>query len=359
MSFHIKTLQLHDFRCHQNKRLSFGAGANIVVGKNASGKTSVVEAIYCLALGKSFKAASSAEMIRKGAEYAAARAEIANRDREDVLFVSIGATGKKIVLNNKPVSRLSEYLGYFKAVVFSPEDYRLIKGTPLDRRNFLDVNISQMAPEYLAALISYRKVLKQRNEVLKAMAASSSRGDEDLLDILSAQLAKEGRIIINGRKNFFAGINPLFTERVKQISEGKERGEMYYMVNTEGDRLEAAYSRKRNLELAAQTTLFGPHRDDFEMRLNGEVAAAFASQGQQKTLCLAAKLALTDLLDVGGSPLVVILDDVFSELDSARQNQILGAIDHRHQVFITATSVDGLAEGLLKRGTIINIEEEE
>lgn len=357
--FFIKSLVLQDFRCHRHKSLPFGNAANIIIGKNASGKTSVVEAIYCLALGKSYKAASAAEMIRKGAPFATAKAEIANRGREDVLFLSIGASGKKIVLNNKPIPRLSDYLGYFKVIAFSPEDYRLIKGTPGDRRNFMDVNISQMSPGYLRSLIRYRKILKQRNEVLKSLADRSVRGDEDLLNILSSQLAKEGRVIINERTKFFAGINPIFSERVKHISAGAERGDLNYIINTDPHLLEQSYTRKRASELAAQTTLFGPHRDDFEMRINGEAAAAFASQGQQKTLCLASKLALVDMLAAGDSPLIAILDDVLSELDFNRQNQILQAVDRKFQVFITATSVAGLAEGLLERGKIINIEEEE
>ncbi|MDD4389157.1 MAG: DNA replication and repair protein RecF, partial [Bacilli bacterium] len=210
----------------------------------------------------------------------------------------------------------------------------------------------------LNASIRYRKILKQRNEMLK-MIAGNQGYDRILLKILTEQLIKEGTTIINERKKFISALNPLFNNKTKQISSGKEQGVIKYLMNTDIDRLEQVFSQKIVNEIAMQTTLFGPHRDDFEIKINGENAGTFASQGQQRTLLLASKLALTEMLANKDSPLVIILDDVFSELDSARQNQLLSMINRDFQIFITTTSIESLASKLLEHSKIIEIEEEE
>lgn len=356
--FYIKQLKLLNFRCHRMKELSFLPKVNIIKGKNASGKTSVVEAIHCLGFGKSYKTNSNVEMISIGVENSVIQADITKNNKADNILLVITPNGKTIERNNKPYPRLSDYLGYFNVVVFSQEDYRIIKGTPRERRGFLDLNISQFSLEYLNSLINYRKILKQRNEMLKMIAEKQSR-DYILLKTLTEQLIKVGKVIIHERKRFVAQINPLLTLKTKQISLGKEEGMILYTPNTEAEELERTFLKKEASEIMMQTTLFGPHRDDFQIIVNNQKAEAYASQGQQRTLLLAAKLALTDLLGEKETPLIVILDDVFSELDNNRQNQILEMINNKYQIFITTTNIEGFSQKLLERSHIINIEEEE
>src|SRR5690554_5690819 len=193
--FYLKKLHLADFRCHKDLLLHFSPAINILVGRNACGKTSIVEAVHCLAFGKSYKVNLNTDIIRKGTEYSQIKAEVINRDKTDDLVLIYNAKTKRIILNNKPIARLSDYLGYFNVVVFCPEDYRLIRGAPRDRRTFFDANISQLSKRYLNALMSYRKILKQRNEILKSI--SEKRGlDRTLFKVITEQLMKEVKIIV-------------------------------------------------------------------------------------------------------------------------------------------------------------------
>lgn len=356
--FYIKEIRLTNFRCHENAAFIFSPSINILTGKNACGKTSVAEAVYCLSLGKSYKTGSDKELIKHGADYGIIRAVVYNGGKNDELLFSLSPNNKKVEINSKIYSRLSDYIGYFNVSIFCPEDYRLIKGAPRDRRNFFDVSISQIQPEYLRTLIRYRRILKQRNEMLKKMAEKQSN-DYTLLSVLTEQLITEGKRIIESRTAFTDNMNSYFLDKVNIISGGREHGVITYKPDTPADMLKRMFSNKISFEVARKMTLFGPHRDDFQISINGRPSERFASQGQQRTLILAMKLSLTDILREKETPLLIILDDVFSELDLLRQNQILGMINGQSQVFITTTSVDNFSLASIKGGNIINIEAEE
>ena len=353
--FYIKKLNLNSFRCYRNYQIDFAPNINIIYGNNAVGKTSLVEAIHCLALVKSHKAITDDELIHKGATYTIIKALINNNENNDELILSIFDKKKKIQKNNKMYSSLSDYIGFFNVVIFSPEDLNLVKGAPLERRKFLDINLSQTNNQYLLSLIRYRKFLKQRNEILKN---HTEKYDQTLLSVVTDSLIKEAKYIISERVKFLNQLNPYFQTITEKISINKERGELSYLPNCNADQVENNFRERLKTDLMLKTTTTGPHRDDFSFSINNTDAASYGSQGQQRTLTLALKLALAEVIKEKKQNIIIILDDVFSELDTNRQNQILNLLNQSNQIFITTTGIDNLSKDILNQSNIIKIQKE-
>jgi len=355
--FIIKELNLLNFRCYKKHSIKFSPHINILVGDNAVGKTSIVEAIYCLGFTKSHKANLDSDMIRKGEEYSVIKATFTNDSKIEELIFSITKKGKRIQKNNKTYKQLSEYIGYFNVVIFCPEDLEIIKGSPGVRRKFLDVNISQINPSYLNSSINYRKLLKQRNEILKNIN-ENTKYDHTLLNIVTEELMKVAINIIEERKKFISRLNPYLSDKCKLISDDNEYGILEYLPNVNSNGIKTQFDKQLKIDIATKTTTVGPHRDDFSILINGEYASSYGSQGQQRTMSLAIKLALADLIKENSKNLIIILDDVFSELDINRQNQILKLISQNNQIFITTTSVDNLSTDLLNKSNVVTIHKE-
>ncbi|HBP25663.1 MAG TPA: DNA replication/repair protein RecF [Acholeplasmatales bacterium] len=358
MMFHVRKITLKNFRCYSDFSVEFSPDINIIIGNNAVGKTSLVEAIYCLGLGKSHKTSADADLVKIGENYAFVKAEFTDGDKKDEIVLSFVNGKKKLQHNQKTVGRLSEYVGFMNTVIFSSEDLNLIKGTPADRREFMDSSISQNNKDYLVALIRYRRFLKERNEMLR-QTENGKALDEILFDSITEKLNIEATIIINERKRFLDTLNERLNRLNNEISEDKENGKIVYLPNREAGKLAEAFKERRMLDLTLRTTTVGPHRDDFIALINGKDASSFASQGQQRTISLAIKLALAEMCKECNPRLIVILDDVFSELDALRQNQILKLLDQKNQIFITTTSIDNLSESVINNSKVLNISKEE
>lgn len=354
----INKINLTNFRCYKKIELEFSNHINILVGNNAVGKTSIVEAVHCLGFAKSHKASVDSEMILKGENFAIIKADFVKDDRNDQIIISFTDKGKRIQHNNKTYNNLSEYIGFLNVVIFCPEDLDIIKGSPANRRKFLDSNISQISNRYLISSIRYKKLLKQRNEILKNIN-ENQKYDYDLLKIVTDGLMNEAKVIITERKKFINLINPYLIDKCQAISEMKEMGKIKYVPNMEENNLVQGYEESLKRDIMLKTTTCGPHRDDFLITINGENAATYSSQGQQRTISLAIKLALADLIKAQGQNLVIILDDVFSELDINRQNEILRLMNKENQIFITTTTIANLSEDIINNSKVVMIHKEE
>ncbi len=354
--FRLKQIKISNFRCYESLTQEFSPNINIIIGDNAVGKTSLIESVYALGVTKSHKASSDLEMIRHNADFCFVKG-VFEDDRAHDVCLSINANGKQLVKNGKKIKHISEYLGFFYVVMFCPEDLELVKGGPINRRKFLDVNIGQIDHIYLESLIKYKKILKQRNQILKDLGETQPKYNKDMLEILTKALIKEAKTIISIRKEFVLKLNNYFSKQVAAISGGNEQAYLKYLPNCEEKDLENKFFEREKLDLITKTTNCGPHRDDFEIIFNGK-ESAYASQGQQKTFVLALKLSLVDVIKEKSNRIIVILDDVFGELDVHRQKQLIKLLEMNYQIFITTTSIDSLDEDILKNSKIIKIDKD-
>ena len=236
--FYLKEIKLNNFRCYSKYNELFSPTINIIVGDNAVGKTSIIESVYALGVTKSHKATSDLEMIKHDTDFCFVKGlffELENNKKTEIVY-SITQQGKQIVKNEKKIKQISDYIGFFYTVMFCPEDVELIKGAPNNRRKFLDVNIGQVDREYLTSLIKYKKLLKQRNQLLKEIA-ENNKIDKQILDILTSQLIKEAEKIISARKKFIIEINSSFNNCVMNISSEKEKVNIVYKPNCDVENL--------------------------------------------------------------------------------------------------------------------------
>lgn len=351
--FFIKKVILQNYRCFKKKGIDFSNKINIIVGPNAVGKTSVVEAINLLSCCKSHKTNNDKELIKKNEDFYSVKAEVNGENADDIQMI-YSSKGKKVLKNEKQFKNLSEYIGYFNCIMFCPEDLKIVKGDPEEKRRFLDLFISQIDKEYLISLMKYKKILKTRNLYLK----ENDSYDDIYLKILDESLINEAKVIIKKRRNIIEELNDKFNEKVMMISDSKECGKLVYKPNVDVEKIDETFFVKRTVDCVLKTTSCGPHRDDMKIFINDDDGSVYASQGQQRTLALALKLAQADVIKEKRSKIVVVLDDVFGELDLKRQNQLMKLINYDNQIFITTTTIENLSDEIIKVSNIIKIDKD-
>ena len=355
---YIKEIELYNFRNYKEQKVSFSEGVNIFIGKNAQGKTNLLEGIYLNAFGKSFKSVKDKELIRFGEEYCRIKSISENEDGENTTEIVIKNDGRKgIKKDGIKIKKSSELLDRIYIIIFSPEDLRIVKDEPEKRRKFINRELCQIRAGYLADLNDYNKILKQRNTYLK-----EKQIDSDLLDIWDRQLAASGTRIIRKRKQFIEKIDEISRNIHYGITDNKERLALRYesnipaSANTEEDFYEILAAARED-DIRTGTTSRGPHRDDFSINADAIDLRRFGSQGQQRTAALSMKLAEIGLIrQETGCNAVLLLDDVLSELDSSRQRFLIESMKDI-QVFITATEIDPQVKALLPAGFEFNIEQ--
>lgn len=356
--FHLKSIKLNNFRCFKVREFEFSDKVNIIYGNNAVGKTSLVESIYVLGCCKSHRTNEDDNLVKIGESYYSITANISNINGiDDEINIMYTQKGKKIALNNKIYKNMSEYIGFFKVILFCPEDITLIVGAPKDKRRFLDMSICFYDKKYMNTIILYKKVLKQRNEYLK-LIENGINIDYVLLETYTNELVRLGEEIILTRRQFIGKLNETLNEKVMLISGSDEEAYVEYKPNCDEYNIEKAMKNNLKVDMLTKTTTCGPHKDTFTVIINKQDSSVFASQGQQKTLTLALKLALADVIKKVDSNIIIVLDDVFGELDQWRQNNILKLLETNNQIFITTTSIDSLTKEIIKNSNIINIEKE-
>jgi DNA replication and repair protein RecF len=353
----VTALSLTDFRCYAQVDLELRPGVTSFVGQNGQGKTNLVEAVGYVATLGSHRVATDAPLVRLGAERAVVRARLERDTRETIVEIEINpGRANRARINRSPVPRPREVLGLLRTVLFAPEDLALVKGDPSERRRFLDDLLVARAPRMAGVRSDYERVLKQRNALLKSASAArrGGSGSGDVLrtlEVWDSHLSTLGAEILAARLDLVDALSPLVDKAYDTVSSGAGPAALEY-VSSLGpdvdlvpdraalvDQLLAGIERRRKEELDRGVSLVGPHRDDLLLRLGPAPAKGYASHGESWSYALALRLASYDLLRHDGSPggePVLVLDDVFAELDSVRRSRLAGIAAEAEQVLITA-----------------------
>lgn len=335
----IKCIKLLNFRNYEKLELKFNSKKNIIIGKNGMGKTNIIEAIYMLAFTRSFRASKDELTIKSGTD--SLKIEGIIKDKvENKYNVILNESGKKVSINDNNIRRISDYLSRINIVLFNSEDLKLIKDSPSTRRKLIDIELSQFSNEYLKYLSRYQQLLKQRNSYLKTLYLNGN-ASRQYLDILTNELVKIGIIIKDIREQFINDINEYLPSIYYKIS-GINNLQVNYLStfkNKDEDKILKFMKKNIDKDIILGSTYYGVHKDDIEFIFNGVNIKDFGSEGEQKNAIIAFKLAELELFKKKNILPILILDDLFSELDSEKINNIFNYIDDDIQVFITTTEL--------------------
>jgi DNA replication and repair protein RecF len=370
---HVSHLSLVDYRSWTELELPLGPGSTVLVGANGQGKTNVVEAIGYAATLSSHRVAADAPLVRAGAQRAVVRARVERDGRSTLVELEVNpGRANRARLNRAPVPRAREVLGVLRTVLFAPEDLSLVRGDPSERRRFLDDLLVASVPRYAGVRADYDRVLKQRNALLKTAFAArrSGGGDMRTLDVWDAHLAKSGADLLGARLALVEALRPRVATAYRAVAVGGDgaRGTtaLAYrsslgeaLPTTDGvptrdrDLLAAALlaelARMRQAEVERGVSLVGPHRDDLVLELGGLPVKGYASHGESWSFALALRLASYELLRADGGEPVLVLDDVFAELDEGRRDRLAGLVAGAEQVLVTAAVAGDVPEALAGR----------
>lgn len=366
----IRSLRLHNFRAHQDSTATFGPKMNLIYGPNGVGKTNILEAVHYLCLSKSFLTASDDYALRQGSSYFEVEGDFEGTRRASlrVRLVYVPGEAKRLFVNGAALDRLADVVGLVPVVSMTPEDYLLTAGGPDERRRFLNNIMSQARPAYMDDLVSYRRALKQRNELLYQLKRRPNSVAPDLLASWDEELVALGSRVVARRHAFIEQFQGYLEAAYQHLEAAVERPTMHYVPFTplppDADEeairalLAARMARVAARERAMGRTLLGPHRDELLFELNGMEVRRYASQGQHRTYGLALKLAqyfyLKDRLEEAP---ILLLDDLFDNLDEQRVAQILSllASETMGQSLITAAQREPLASWIAQRGEVQRI----
>ncbi|HHU63474.1 MAG TPA: DNA replication/repair protein RecF [Clostridiales bacterium] len=342
---YIELLKLVNYRNYNNLKLDLIPGLNVLVGDNAQGKTNILESIFFSCTGKSHRTSRDRELIRVNKEECFILTELQREEGKNVIEIRLKQQGKKIIkINGVAIRRLSELMGNLNVVIFSPEDLRLIKEGPRERRRFMDIQLCQMRPKYLYNLQQYNRILNQRNTLLKKIQTKA--GLKKTLSIWDRQLVTQGCNIIKTRHWFLEKLGDIALNLHSDLTMGRETLNIKYVSSIEyNDLYEIEQSfmkvieKNRERDIMLGSTQKGPHRDDFDIYINELDLKSYGSQGQHRTAALSLKLSGIDIIkeDVGEYP-VLLLDDVMSELDTRRQQMLMSNLS-RVQSVVTCTDL--------------------
>jgi len=338
----VKELEVINYRNYEKEKVKFSSGTNIFYGKNAQGKTNILEAVSLFSTGKSYRRVPDRNLIKNGEEFTKISVEFEAFNTEKDAEILIDKNKKFIKLCGNNIRRTSEILGVFKAVLFSPEEMSLISGAPEIRRNFTDMLLSTEKPLYYGILKKYYKVLKQKNNLLKQKESNI----EKTLSVWNEELAINAAKIMVYRNRLFEEMNPVADKVFAEMTEDKEKFHIKYIPSIATDdfdeeklreKIMSNLEKKMQAEIIMGSSLIGIHRDDMEFYINGKNAKFFSSQGQQRTAIIALKMAQAEMIYENHSEYPIFLfDDIMSELDSERRSYISEKISGK-QVIITCT----------------------
>ncbi|MER5478476.1 DNA replication/repair protein RecF [Streptomyces sp. NPDC002734] len=347
---HVTHLSLADFRSYARAEVALGPGVTAFVGPNGQGKTNLVEAVGYLATLGSHRVSSDAPLVRMGAERAIVRAQVRQGERQQLVELELNpGRANRARINRSSQVRPRDVLGILRTVLFAPEDLALVKGDPGERRRFLDELVTARSPRMAGVRSDYERVLKQRNTLLKSAALARRHGgrnmDMSTLDIWDQHLAQVGAELLAQRLDLIAVLQPLADKAYEQLAPGGGPVALEYKASAPGEghtreelypQLLAALEGVRKQEIERGVTLAGPHRDDLVLRLGRLPAKGYASHGESWSYALALRLASYELLRTEGNEPVLILDDVFAELDARRRDRLAELVAPAEQVMVTA-----------------------
>ena len=351
----LTDLKLRNFRNYDDLDLTFNKKINIFIGNNAQGKTNILESIYVLSLTKSHRTNKDLYLIKQNSLFTKIIGTIQEDDRNTKYEVLINENGKRVSINDKPLKKVSEYLSKINAIMFCPDDLEIIKGSPQERRSFFNISISGFNNNYVRYLNEYNKILKTRNEYLKNYEIIN----KEYLDVLTNKLIDLNIYIYNERKKYAETINKYLKDIYKDIT-GKENIILKYdsfMDNDDRNELEDKFNMVYNNELFQKVTLLGVHKDDFSIFIDDVKINNYGSQGQHRIAVLCLKLAEIKIYEeeYNKKP-ILLLDDIFSELDSTKKTNIIKFIKNDLQVFITSTDLNNIDKKIIKEADIYKID---
>ena len=336
----IQKLTLKNFRNHQSLSFDFTERINAIIGPNAVGKTNIVEAIYYLSLAKSFRTDDDVDLVKKNRDKAEIDATIVEGELTRKIKVIITRNGRSVMINGKPIANRQDLFRVVNVILFQPKDVMLFSGPPMDRRNFLDISISKKSAIYLDYISRYKKVLKERNDLLKA-----DQINQTLLDVTTEMLIKLSGSIISYRQMYVKDINDILNKITRALTgeDGTFELKYYPFVPYDAnftDNAKKAFKRAEESDFKHKQTSIGIHREDISIGLNGRDIATFGSQGENRIAALALKLSPYFLIDDKDKRPIVVLDDVMSELDINNQKRLIKFLKKFNQVFITGTELN-------------------
>lgn len=364
---YLKRINISNFRNYENLTVDLHPGVNIIYGKNAQGKTNLLESIYVLGLTKSHRSFIDHSLIKNEEETAYISGLLSDQQASSFdtkLELGFNRNKKKLKIDSVEIKKISDYISKMNIIIFYPDDLELVKGSPGDRRRYLNMELCQLYGNYVNLLNDYHKLLKIRNEYLKKMNKQEVI-DENYFQILTNYLIDKAISIYKMRKKFVDKLNEISPDIYENITGNKGFHLVYkasvdfteYKTDTMKLEMEAKLNQLRNVEIKLGTTMVGPHRDDFEFYLDDLNIKNYGSQGQQRVSILSLKLAEIKIFEDYRDTLpILLLDDVFSELDGIKKNNLLEYIHSGIQTIITTTDLANISEEILKKAKKIEIE---
>ncbi len=339
----LRRLSLRNFRNYESIDLSFDAGIHLLVGNNAQGKTNLLEAVSYLSTTRSHRCHDDQNLIQEGKEAFVIKESVERRQKQMELRVALNEQGKKLFLYQTAMKRVSDFIGEFNAVLFCPDDMTLFQASPRIRRRFIDMELSKLSKSYTRVLNEVGKLLKERNAALKQNTI-----DFTYLNILDEQLIDKQVVIMLQRQRFLQDLLAHCKEFYEKLSADHTRLEVQYHscvaysddIDELKEGLRKKYEKNRERDCFLKQTTVGIHKEDFMFLINGNQLSAYASQGQKRSVLLALKVGIVHMIhDLTGEYPVLLLDDVFSELDENRRGMLLCSLTKEVQIFISTTDV--------------------
>lgn len=348
---------MKNYRNYDELILDFNDNLNIIIGDNAQGKTNLLESIYVLAVTKSFLSINDKNLIMFDSRYSLVKGSLNNNTSFDELEVLISEAGKIVKINKKEIKKLSDYISKLNVIIFSSDSIRIFKDSPMSRRKYFNIQISQINKIYLSNLSNYNLLLRQRNEFLKIIDIHK-KNDMDYLDVLDEKYINLSLNIYDYRKKYIDLVNKYIDNIFYSITGIKEL-KLVYSSNIDGfdkDLFKDKLRSNLNREIQYKSTFLGPNRDDYFFELGGKNLSLYGSQGQIRSAVLALKLAEVKLFtDVLSDSPILLLDDIFSELDITKRNNIVKYLSNEVQTIVTTTDIENIEEKIRKKANVYKI----
>ena len=344
----INKIHLKNIRIYDDITLNINNNLVILVGPNACGKTTILESIYLISKAKSHKTNNIEDIIKENNDFGVI--EI-NDNKKYKMVISL--SGKKLLINNVIYKKISDFIGNIKAIMFSPFDLNLVYGTKSERRQFLNTELSIINKNYIYEISKYNKILKERNEILK----NYNEKNKTILDVITLELIETGKKIYKYREDFINNIN----NNIKKIHNDLYGENLYikYVPSVKYEDFDTIYKERLEYDIFTKSTSKGIHRDDFIFIINDNNAISYSSQGQVRSIVLSLKISLFYYMrELFGNNIILLLDDVFSELDNDRILSLVKFLINENQTFITTTSIDLIPNALKNKAQIIYLKKE-
>lgn len=355
----LKEINLKNFRNYSDLKLKFNKKINIFIGNNAQGKTNILEGIYFLSITKSHRTLKEMFLIKNEEIFTKVQGKVKGESKLSTKYeVILNQNGKIVSINDNKIKKISDYLSNINVIMFCPDDLEIIKGTPSERRYFLNIEIGQLYNDYLKHIYNYNKILKSRNEYLK----NNINFDKVYFDVLTEELIKENVKIIKYRDSYIKEINKYIGKIYKNLTKKDNiyvKYETFIEVDTEENmykKIKDKFNKSYENELYQKVTLHGAHKDDFSVYIDDIKINNYGSQGQHRIAILSIKLSEVEIFrNIKNVKPILLLDDIFSELDKLKKNNIINYIDNDLQVFITSTDLKNISRKLLQEAEVFKV----